>query len=258
MAGLTDILVGLRRWRLWSMLALDEWRLRTYKTLLGPIWLSISFVVFIGVKLLIFPNLTDVDTGYFSAHLVLGFMAWQFLTELLAGGSATFTRARNWILGIKAPYSVFVYSALLQSLMTLMFAAVPAYVIAYMMYPFSWQQFALSILGMAYVVLGAFWIFFLLATLSVFVRDVIQLTQTVMRVFFFLTPILWIPPQSGSLSNLVVYNPFVYYLNMVRLPILEGGYDQRSIIIVGAITLAMMASTCVCFSLARRRITAFL
>jgi len=256
--SIVDLFAGLFRWRLWTMIAIDDWRTRFHRTLLGPLWVIIAFLVFVGVKIVIFSNLSAADFHFFTAYLTIGFMVWMFINQSMQEGSSAFVRVRNWILGIKAPFSVFLYSTVLICLVNALFTAIPAIIISYIAHPFTAEAGLRALGAFAFISFSLFWVQLALATASVFARDVTQLVATIMRVMFFLTPILWLPEQIGSMGGIIKYNPFAYYLDLVRDYLLYGDTARENWIVVGSITVGAMFVALTLFAAAHRRIPRYI
>jgi ABC-type polysaccharide/polyol phosphate export permease len=256
--ALQDLRAGLFHWRLWTMIAIDDWRVRFHRTLLGPLWIIIAFLLFIGVKILIFSNMSGTNAKYFSAYLTLGFMIWMFINQSMQEGSSAFLRARNWILGIHAPFSNFLFSTVLICIVNAAFTALPALIISYIVHPFTLMDALQAFGAFIFVAFSMFWVQLFLATASVFFRDLVQLVSTVMRVMFFLTPILWLPSQLGSVASVVKYNPFTYYLNIIRDYLLEGHTSALNWMVVGAITCVSMVLSLILFAAAHKRIPSYI
>lgn len=252
-----DLYTGLLRWRLWLMLAQDDWRIRYYRTILGPIWIIVSFLAFVAVKLIIFTELSDADARYFGAYLTVGFMIWAFLAQSITEGTATFVRSRNWVLGVAAPYSIFLYANLCNALFNVIFTGLTAIIIAYLVYPFSLLNIPLAIIGFLFIAFSLFWVQLGLAVIGVFSRDALQFVSTIMRVLFFLSPILWVPESLGEIGKYVAYNPFTYYLNLVRQLLLQGSTDLINWVVIGGITLTAMIGSTALFGFARTRIPSY-
>lgn len=252
--ALGDLASGLLRWRLWSMLAWEAFRNRYHRTIIGPVWVTISFLAFVSVKIFIFGAILRIDGNYYAVHLTLGFMVWNYMSTVVNGGTQAFVGSRNWILGIRAPLTVFVMQNNYGALLNFIFVSLAGYGIAMWLEPFEWQQFLVSLGGMALVIFALFWAQLALAIVAVFFRDVIQLVATVMRITFFLTPILWLPDSLGSRAIFVDYNPFTHLIAIVRAPILDGGADPLNYYVVAGLTGAAIIFSVVLLALTRRRI----
>lgn len=67
---------------------------------------------------------------------------------------------------------------------------------------------------------NAMWVGLLLGTLCTRFRDIPQIVQSLMRVAFFVTPVIWIPAQLGTREHLALWNPFTYFVELIRAPLL--------------------------------------
>lgn len=256
--ALRDLVSGATRWRLWSMLAFDEWRLKYHRTIFGPLWIIFAFLAFILTKLLIFTNLVEDNADYYAAYLTIGFMVWLFLVQCLTEGGTTFVRSKNWILGIDAPCSVFLISAFQNCLINAFVNAIPALAIAHIVYGISLHNVLLALPPFLLIAFCMFWSMLALSVLTVFSRDLTQLVATIMRIMFFLTPILWMPSQIGGVGDIVKYNPFAYLIDIVRQPLLEGTISPELWIFVLSLGLLTMLFSLLIFHFAYKKISSFI
>ena len=76
--------------------------------------------------------------------------------------------------------------------------------------------------GLVLFLLNIFWVMLFLGTFCTRFRDMPQIVGNLLQVFFYVTPILWMPgaltPRSANL--LVDPNPVYHILQLVRAPIL--------------------------------------
>jgi ABC-2 type transport system permease protein/lipopolysaccharide transport system permease protein len=75
--------------------------------------------------------------------------------------------------------------------------------------------------GMFLILLNGVWIAMLIGLLNARSRDLGQMIPYAMRLFFFVTPIIWYAESAQGIRRLfVVYNPFYYLLEILRAPLL--------------------------------------
>jgi ABC-type polysaccharide/polyol phosphate export permease len=109
----------------------------------------------------------------------------------------------------------------------------------------------------AYLVLSlnAIWMFLLVGVIGARYRDIGHLIQTMMRVLFFITPIIWIPAQLGQTGEFIaLINPFAHYINLLREPVASGTVPVLSWIIVLTITATGWVLATLVYSHNRRNI----
>ena len=77
------------------------------------------------------------------------------------------------------------------------------------------------------------------AFLGVFFPDSQYLINNVMRIGMFLTPVFWVYEGTGGFRHAFYYwNPFTYFIEIVRVPVMSGELPLRSLFACGAIGLA--------------------
>lgn len=256
-SGLQDILTGLKRWHLWLALAVDDFRSRFHRTILGPVWITLTFVAFVAVKIFIFSAMGVSDFNYYVAHLTLGFAIWNYISGSLNTGSIALVSSRNWILGIRTPYSIFQYQAITSNMMSFVFSAIAALIFSTIYFEYSLISLIYSFFGLIFITFTLFWVQFSLSLLCVLFRDLVQVVSTVLRVSFFLTPIIWIPSDIGVKAEFLVYNPFAYLLSAVRDPIMKGEVSLMTWYVLGIITILSMISTLVLYGLIAKRVPSY-
>ena len=257
--ALKDINEALTLRPFWTALAQEELRLRFRRTSLGPFWATLSFAVFLGVKTLIFGQMAiDMDVARFAVFLALGFWAWNFISGVVAGGATSLISAEPWLLGMRLPASLFAMETTARELQ--LFAASGIAVIAVLILagvaPDPVAALSLVPAIALYAVTG-FFTCLLLGVAALRYRDLVQAVQTLMRVLFFLTPILWTEGLIGRLGGagqVLRLNPFTYYLDILRGPIITGQIPWTSWAICLTCTAAIAGLGFVLFAHCRRRL----
>ncbi|WP_185970738.1 ABC transporter permease [Pseudoluteimonas lycopersici] len=237
-ATLRDWSQALRSPALWMNLALEDLRDRYRRTVLGVAWIAISFALFVGVKVLVFGQMSAASTREFAIFVTIGFGAWSFISSMVTDACGAYLHSRAWILGTAVPYPVYLLQATLRNWMV--FALVMLVMaIALLWKPTPWTPTALFALPalLAYFVTSV-WLSALLAPLCVRYHDLLHAVQTSMRLMFFITPILWMPGTNGMLAELARINPMTHYLAILRDPLLYNTVSFASWEVVLAINAA--------------------
>ncbi len=250
-----EIYRTLRRPYTWVTFAWEELKDRYQRSMLGMLWIPVSFLMFVGVKVLVFSKLSQADIGAFSVHVVIGYWIWQTLNAFAIDSGHIFVRAGGYIKSSPLPYAVYVLQALFRN--TVPFLS--NFVITLVVCGFATGSVALQFLWVipTYFVLAlnAIWLFFLIGVIGARYRDIVHLIQTMMRVLFFITPIIWVPAQLGRTGELIaLFNPFAHYINLVREPVASGTVPVLSWLVVLSITLVGWLVASLIYSHNRRNI----
>lgn len=236
-----EITRAARRWRLWTTFAWEDVRTTYRRSVIGVLWVSLSFIIFVAVKVLIFGAILNSDSlyagNYFGAYLMLGFFVWQFMGQIMSSGPGVFSSAEAWIRNDPIELPVFVFQAVTRSLFDL---ALTGLVVVLGLFYFGYGFHAhslLSIPALILLILNAGWVSLFLGVVCARFRDIAHLLQALMRVFFFLTPIFWMPNQLGEhISSFLWWNPFAQFIWILRSPILDQDPVIASWIYVGIVT----------------------
>jgi ABC-2 type transport system permease protein len=108
--GLRDLWHGWRDYReLWLTVGLYDIRKRYRRTLLGPFWITISLGAFILGLSFIYSPLVGGEAGSFLPFVAFGFIAWQFISQLVLDGCTVFIANGPIIEQLQAPLSIYIY-----------------------------------------------------------------------------------------------------------------------------------------------------
>ena len=251
--ALMDIIDGARASHLWGLLGWQDIRRRYRRSMLGPLWLTMSMGVLVGVLGTLYGTLFKVEIADYVPYLALGFIVWTLASGLITDGCTVFTGAESIIKQTNLPLSVHVYRMVWRNLLIFCHNAVIFVVVAilFAIWP-GWTGF-LALPGLVLLCLNGIWVGLLLGIISARFRDVPPIVASVVRILFFVTPIIWMPeimPGRAQMLTLVLdFNPFFHFVELVRAPLLGQAPGFVSWLAVSGITLG---GWLVAFALLRR------
>jgi ABC-type polysaccharide/polyol phosphate export permease len=256
LAALGDLNRSASRWRLWSAFAIEDMRTTYRRSLLGVAWVSLSFAVFVAVKVLIFGSMIGrADSAYYSSYLMLGFFTFQFMTAVVNGSTGVFTRAENWIKNDPIELPVFAFELVLRKAFDLALTGVVVIAGLFYFQLMPSLYWALIIPALALYFLNALWVSLFLGAVCARHRDMEHLISTIMRFMFFLTPIFWLPDQlPRQAMDILYWNPFAHFMWILRTPILDQSLALDSWIYVGVTTVVGWVLAVGALTAARRRL----
>lgn len=254
-SGVVDLADGVTYWRLWLALAWEDIKTVYRRSIFGVAWITLSFLAFIVVKILIFrPFMSGGNAHYFTVYVTLGFLVWQFLQQLVTSAPTVFLQAESWIKSDPLPFSLYIFQSITRALFNFMMTSVVAIIIL-MLYQPSITPTALLVLpALALTILNGIWVYLLLGIICTRHRDITHLIQTCMRFMFFLSPILWYPESMGPLADYLWWNPFWHFLWIFRAPLIDNDPALVSWIFCGVVTVVGWSAALVVFSLYRKRL----
>jgi lipopolysaccharide transport system permease protein len=219
-SALTDWLRGTARIGSWLPLAWYDIRLRYRRSMLGPLWLTISM----GAMLLgmgpLYAALFNVPMDTFFPHLALGLVLWMFISGTIVESCGVFTQSASYLKHADTPLSLFVWRLEARQIVQLAHHAL-LYV------PIAWWAgirpspvMLLFIPGFLILVLFLHALALALGIICARFRDVSQIVASLIGFLLFLTPVVWQPDKLPERLRFVLNNPFAVLLALVREPLL--------------------------------------
>lgn len=205
-------------------------------SLLGPLWSILTPLYYIILYTFIFSTILKVrfseDEGAssFVVYFLAGLIPWLFFSESVSRGSYAFLENGHIIKKVRFPIEVCALNVMLSSMVSFVI-----YLLLYLVYllligRFSINSLFLLPLPLFIQVLLIIGISLGIGSITVFFRDITQLTPLLLNAFFFLTPIVYpvsvIPEDIRWVYNL---NPFYWITNIYRSILINGtlpGWDQ--------------------------------
>jgi len=243
--------IGLRR--VWLALASEDIGDQHRRTTLGPLWLLINYLAFAATFIFIF-NRGGAGPGY-TAYVASGLLVWFFMMETITQAVSLFVREEAFIKGTTLPLTVYVLRLTMQSAIRAAYALAGCLVILLIggtgiSVAWSWSALGLMLLLVttpAAIILFAF--------LGAWFPDSQFIVSNLMRIGMFLTPVFWTHEGAGGLRHVFYYwNPFTYFLEIVRQPILSGGPPAQAFLLCAAMSLALWAGALVTLGSLRRQV----
>ena len=256
--ALSDIVVGARASHLWGLLGWQDIRRRYRRSVLGPFWLTISMGVLVAALGTLYGALFNVEHAVYVPHLALGFIVWALISGLITDGCNAFIAAESIIKQTNVPLSVHVYRMVWRHALILFHNAAIMVVVAVLFTIWPGWIGLLAVPGLVLLCLNGLWVGLLLGIVSARFRDVPPIVDSVVRILFFVTPIIWMPElmpgRALMLAVVLDFNPFFHFVEIVRAPLLGQAPELASWLAAAGITLGGWAVTFAMFRKYRRRI----
>lgn len=257
-AALIDLWSGVWRWRLWALLGWYDLLSRYRRTAFGPMWTTLAMAFFVAALGMLYAELFGRSPAEYIPHLAAGLLAWSLLSGIVVGGCRAFVTAANYITEMPTPLSVFVYRAIWQQLLIFLYQllVLVAVLLAFEIVP--GPAVLLALPALLLVLANAVWLATLLAIAAARFRDLTEIVNSLLRLVFFLTPVIWLPDMVGMRARFIEINPFYHFVELLRGPLL--GYEPALRSWVVALALAALGAplALLVFARARRRIAYWL
>jgi ABC-2 type transport system permease protein/lipopolysaccharide transport system permease protein len=217
--AIIDFRSGIAKWRIWVRLGWSDILRRYRRSILGPLWLTISMGVMVLVPGVLFAGLFQSRLGDFLPFLCVGLLLWNLVSSFLIDGGTMFIGAESYIRQVRLPYSVYVYRLVWSKL--IVFAHNCLVYIGVLLYFRIWPGSValLAIPGLLLVLFNGGLASLLIGMASARFRDIPQAITSFMQVVFFITPIMWKPELLAD-QRVVDFNPLFHLIEVVRAPLL--------------------------------------
>ena len=209
---------GLRT--LWVTMGIQGIRRKYRRSVLGPLWLTVSLAFLVAVLGSLYGRLMGVPYETYVPHLAPGFIAWQFIQGVVNESCNVFIASKGWILNIRSPLLLYVFRLVWEHLLVLAHNGLVYIGVALLFGIAAGWPALLLVPALGLMLLNALWTGVVLGAVCARFRDVPQIVQSLMRVAFFATPVIWMPSQLGERAELAYYNPFAYFVELLRAPLL--------------------------------------
>ena len=258
-----DLVGGWRQRELWGHLGWQDIRQRYRRSVLGPIWITISMAVTAVALGVLYAGLFGNPLDKQLPYILVGFIVWAFISGCILEGADVFIKNEGLIKHLPAPISVHVYRLVWRQ--TLLFGHnLFVYVVMLFIWPqpLGWSSL-LALPAFALLALNGAWVALLFGMASSRFRDLNPIIGSVVQLMFFLTPIVWIyadflnspNPAIAERARLAEFNPFLHFIEIIRRPLLGQDQFLRHWIVVLVITVVGWALTLIVVRRYRSRVS---
>lgn len=250
---------GTRAVDLWWTLARYDILLRYRRSMLGPLWITLSM----GAMLLgmgpLYSVLLHQPLNRFYPYLTLGIIFWHFFSSTINEGCQVFIAAAPYLKQGRVSSSVFVWRTLTRQVIQL-----AHHIVLYL--PVAWYcgvhwspDTLLFIPWFLLVLVNLHALVVILGIVSARFRDVPQIVGSVLQLLMFLTPVFWIPDVLAqedvpARTRFILYNPLAQMLDVLRLPLLGGRPASGTCWFLLDFTILAVVVAALLYATQRRRI----
>lgn len=255
-AATSDVREGLRRWRSWSYLSVENVKNRYRRTVLGPWWLTLQMGIFVTGISIVFGQLQQSGLRGFLPYVLVGFLVYGLLAGLTNAATNVFVLGSSTLKSTRQPLSNLVLRDVGVEVINFGHNTV-LYLVLLMtgVVPLSPKILIALPIAVLIAVNGLFVGLWLGITVARF-RDVKPFVESVLSVMIFFTPVFYHPDQLSSGVQIIVlaWNPFTYLIEAFRAPLIGAPLLPAYYIGTAVVTVINVALGLVVFTRARSRL----
>ena len=263
-----DIRRAVAQRELWGHLGWQDIKQRYRRSVIGPLWITISMAVTAAALGGLYSQLFGQPIGTFMPYVTVGFMIWYFISASVLEGTETFIANEGLIRFLPAPLMIYVFRTVWRQVLFFAHNVVVYVVVLAVFFPqidepyrmvtrgpgqpagilhpgLSWDAL-LAIPAFGLIVVNALWVVLLFGIIATRFRDIPPVVSSFMQLFFTMTPIIWTPDlltggEPGStkaiVEQLAKLNPFYHFIEIFRAPLVGQVQSWTHWAVVGVFTV---------------------
>ena len=263
-----DIRQAVAQRELWGHLGWQDIKQRYRRSVIGPLWITISMAVTAAALGGLYSQLFGQPIGTFMPYVTVGFMIWYFISATVLEGTETFIANEGLIRFLPAPLMIYVFRTVWRQMLffahnVVVYVVVLAVFFTTLDQPYrmverpagqppgilhpglSWSAL-LAIPAFVLIVVNAVWVVLLFGIIATRFRDIPPVVSSFMQLFFTMTPIIWTPdllsggaPGSTKaiVEQLARLNPFYHFIEIFRAPLVGQVQSWTHWLVVGVFTV---------------------
>ncbi len=221
--ALSDLEIGMRRWRLAAALARLDIRNRYRGSVLGPFWLTLSTGLMLAGLGILYSALFHETLRSYLPFLSVSLIVWNLINQVVTEATTSLISAEGMIRQLPLPYTTHALRCVFRNVIVAAHNLPLIAIVMVISLVFPGWGVVLALPGLALLGINAFAAALLLGMLCARFRDLGQIIASVMQLAFFMTPILWKPETLGPRAVWLFLDPFYVVMQVVRGPLLGSG-----------------------------------
>jgi ABC-2 type transport system permease protein len=214
-------------------LAVTDFRLRFFGSVLGYLWQFMRPLMLFGVLYVVFSQVFDLSGGvrYYPVALLLGIVLFGFFAEATGGSVRSLVERENLVRKIEFPRLAVPLATVLTALFNLGLNLLPVliFLLAAGGRPhWSWLEFLPLVAALAVFATG---IAMVLSSLFVRYRDVEPIWDVLLQIMFYAAPIIYmiqtVTDKGGQrATDVILCNPFAAILQQARHAFIDPSHPS--------------------------------
>jgi len=237
-AGFDELLDGIRHWRVWHLLGINDLRHRYARSKLGQLWLILSTAAMIAILTAVYSLLFNQPIQVLMPFIGVSLIMWNYLSQVLIECTSIFATQGNLYRNQKMNFSVSIYSVIYKHTIILAHSLVIIVVLVVALdVPVNWHLLQIvPAFGLTWIAMV--WFGYVIAMICVRYRDIVQVITTWLTIIFFITPVMWKPDfLPGEYHLIIELNPLAQFLEILRNPFLGEPASSYAWLTTSAIAL---------------------
>jgi ABC-2 type transport system permease protein len=252
----------MRLWHLTRTLAVTDFKLRFFGSVLGYLWQLLRPLLLFGVLYVVFTRVVRLggNVELYPPALLLGVVLYSFMTEATGGALTSMVDRESLIRKIDFPRLAVPLASVLTAVLNVCLNVLVVFVFLLISggeVRLAWLELPLLLAWMTVLAVG---LGMLLSALYVQFRDIRPIWDVVLQVFFYASPIFYpidvVLERNATIATLLLLNPFAVALQQARHAVVAPSHPSAAeaighpalLLVPAAITIAVVVGGYAIFS----------
>lgn len=249
-----DIAHGFRNLPLVWAIARQDLKLRYARSVLGPLWITITMALYIVAIGFVFGGLFGASVRDVVPWIALGMIVWTLLANVLNETSVVLMQNRGLLLESRLSVSMFVLVVLLRNaIISAHHMVIYLLLLAAALVVPSWHMLWIFV-SLPLLFIAAFGVGLGAAILSARFHDLPPFFTSLTTVGFLFVPVMWRPSDLHRYPEIADWNPLTHMLASFRDPLLGTATSYLSLTVLAVTTLICLTLGVLTLAFARPRV----
>ncbi len=239
----SDLSVAIKYFDLYYFLAKQDLKSRFRRSYLGISWIVVQQLFFALIAGFIWSRIFGMNASEFIPFLTIGSVTWAFISGAMIEGCGTFVIAHNYLKQLPLPQSIFIFRTLFTSLFYLSVGIGTTILVLVVFSKFSLISILYILPGIVILIFYFYGMSGMLAYLGLRYRDLQHAINSLLSLFFIVTPVLY-PPEvliKKGIGIVVYMNPLASLIEVVRYPLLHLNFAPLNHYIISLSFVTILA-----------------
>lgn len=264
MYALNDCLAALKGIDRWGYIGVKRLQLDYRRAFIGSLWVVVAFAATSTSIGFLMASLMGLPPSEHLPYVAFGFAIWNFIAVIISSGCNVFYSNRPMLLQLPAPRSGFVIIHVVRN-GALLFVQLFVAICISLFFDWSPNFYSIGVVpALILLIVTAYCATMTVGLISTRFPDFGELMASIMRLAFILTPIMWSfetrygaaseEPTRGFLYWVYTFNPFTYYVNILREPLLGRAASLLDWMVTGALSVILLIAAFILLQTVGRRL----
>ena len=225
--ALNDFFSILKKVNLWAFLGYFDLKLKYRRAFLGPWWVVIGMAISAGLMCMLWSTIFNLDWKEYLSYLFSGFIIWIYISNQISESPEIFFKeSARLIKSYPNPPLFYVFRKCFLNLLVFMHH-IPLIIIIclFVQTDFNIRTVLTMPIGILLVFLNFIFLSSILGILAARFKDIDPTVKALMPPMLLLTPVLWNPEMLGEFSYFIYFNPFTYFISVIRNDLIGLSFD---------------------------------